>query len=110
MATAAWPEQMRVKLGGLGFVVQDTAKQADFEVKGDVRTAPGLNGTLRIELQWIVLNGAGELGRIVQINEVPPLAVRSYWGDIAVAAATEAAGGVRDVINNAVPNRKKPTA
>lgn len=103
-------DQMRNKLGGLGFVVQDTARDADFEVKGDVHTAPGANGTLRIELQWIVLNGTGELGRIVQINEVPPRTVTTYWGDVAVAAATEASGGVRDVINNAVPNRKKPTA
>lgn len=103
-------DQMRTKLGGLGFVVQDTARDADFEVKGDVRTAPGANGTLRIELQWIVLNGTGELGRIVQINEVPAQTVTTYWGDVAVAAATEASGGVRDVINNAVPNRKKPSA
>ena len=92
---------MRIKLEANGVVVQDTAKDADFEVRGDVQTAPGANRQVRVELQWIVSDPRGERGRIVQINEVPPAAIANYWGDVAVAVAAEAAGGVKDVIVNA---------
>ena len=93
--------QMRLKLAANGIVVQDTVKDADFEVRGDVTAAPGLNGTIRIELQWVITDSRAERGRILQINEVPARAIVPYWGDVAVTAATEAAGGVRDVIINA---------
>ncbi len=93
--------QMRIKLEANGLVVQDTRKDADFEVRGDIVIAPGANRTARVELQWVVSDAKSERGRIVQINEVPPQTISSYWGDVAVAVATEAAGGVKDVIVNA---------
>ena len=93
---------MRTKLGGMGLVVQDAANGADFSLAGQVQTAPGAKGTMRIELQWIVSDSKGEeRGRIVQLNEVPPGTLDRYWGDVAVAVAEEAAGGVRDVVLNA---------
>ncbi len=95
--------QMQTKLTGLGLVVQDTPHGADFAVRGDVKTAEGTKGALRIELQWVVTNGdetAAERGRVVQLNEVPSGSLDSYWGDVAVVVATEAASGVRDVILN----------
>lgn len=104
---ASLPAQMRTKLAGLGLVVQDTARGADFSLRGEVKTAPGAAGTTRIELQWVVVDGEGarspgaERGRIVQLNEVPPGSLDRYWGDVAVVVAAEAAGGVRDVILNA---------
>ena len=104
---ASLPMQMRTKLAGLGLVVQDTARGADFSLRGEVKTAPGAAGTTRIELQWVVADGEGarspgaERGRIVQLNEVPPGSLDRYWGDVAVVVAAEAAGGVRDVILNA---------
>ncbi len=94
------PKQMRSKLASLGLVVQDSAKDADFTLAGEVATAPGAGGTLRIELQWIVKDPGGERGRIVQLNEVPPRSLDRFWGDVAVVVADEAAGGVRDVILN----------
>ena len=93
--------QMRTKLAANGLVVQDTARGADYTLAGEVRTANGLRGTVRVELQWIVADASGERGRVVQLNEVPPSTVNTYWGDVAVAAADEAATGVRDVITNA---------
>lgn len=96
------PAQMRTKLGALGLVIQDAAGGADFSLAGQVQTAPGAKGTMRIELQWIVTDSRGaERGRIVQLNEVPPGTLDRYWGDIAVVVADEAAGGVRDVVLNA---------
>jgi len=105
------PAQMRLKLTGQGIVVQDTPENADFQLRGEVRTAPGANGTLRIELQWIVTDARGERGRLLQLNEVPPAAVNHYWGDVAVAASEEAAAGVKDVITNASgPRVERPSA
>jgi hypothetical protein len=95
------PRQMRIKLENNGFVVQDTAKNADFEVKGEVQTGQGIKGTTRIEMQWIVSDSRSERGRILQINEVDPRMINPYWGDTAVAAAAEAANGVKNVIDNA---------
>ena len=95
------PTQMRMKLASAGMVVQDVAKDADYTLAGEVRTANGVNGTVRVELQWIVADAKGERGRVVQINEVAPSTINPYWGDVAVAVADEAATGVRDVITNA---------
>ena len=95
------PAQMRLKLEKAGLVVQDTPTGADYEVKGQVNTAPGANDTTRVELQWAVSDERGERGKILQINEVPIRTISPYWGDVAVVVADEAATGVRDVINNA---------
>ena len=92
--------QMRIKLGNAGLVVQDTAKDADFKLEGKVATAPAGGGLIRVELQWIVSDASDERGRIVQLNEVPPRTIEPYWGDVAVAVASEAAGGVQSVIIN----------
>ena len=101
------PAQMRAKLSALGLVVQDTVKDADYILQGDVAAVPGAGGTTRIELQWIVTDAKGERGRILQLNEVPRGSLDRYWGDVAVAAATEAAAGVRDVVANAAGTRAK---
>jgi hypothetical protein len=90
---------MRAELAKLGPQVQDSTKDADFTVKGEVKVVPIAGGQVRVEIQWIVADGAGaERGRIVQLNEVPPETVNHYWGDVALAVAQEAAGGVRDVL------------
>ena len=96
---ASLPAQMRTRLAGLGMVVQDTAKDADFSLVGEVRLAPGSKGAQRVEIQWIVEDATGtERGRILQLNEVPPGTLDRHWGDVAVVVAEEAAGGVRDVV------------
>lgn len=99
------PNQIRLKLEAAGIVIQDAAKGADFELRGEVQTAPGANRTTRVELQWIVSDSRSERGRILQINEVDPRAIAPYWGDTAVAVAAEAAGGVKQVITNATTPR-----
>ena len=99
------PAQMRTKLSALGLVVQDAVKDADYILAGEVNTAPGANGSTRIELQWIVTDARGERGRILQLNEVPRGSLDRYWGDVAVVVAEEAAGGVRNVVVNAQGSR-----
>ena len=95
----ALTNQMTTRLPNLGDVVQDTAKGADFTVKGEVKTAQGAGNTTRVEIQWIVTDDQGrERGRVVQLNEVPPGTLDHYWGEVAVVVATEAAGGVHEVV------------
>ena len=102
-------KQMTTRLPQLGNVVQDTPKGADYSVAGEIKTAPGAGSTTRVEVQWIVVDAAGnERGRVVQINEVPLHSLDSYWGDVAVAVASEAAGGVQEVITQATGRATAP--
>ena len=39
-----------------------------------------------------------ERGKVVQLNDIPAGSLDHYWADVAVVVATEAAGGVNDVI------------
>ncbi len=106
--------QIGLDLGKGGVVVQKTPENADFVVEGQVHTVPAGKGVVRIELQWIVTDAQGrEAGRVVQLNEVPEAAISGLWGDVAIAAGQEAAGGVRDVIDKQLRapsnvGRKKP--
>eukprot|EP01037_Dinobryon_pediforme_P005302 gene5302-5355_t len=94
--------QMRIALAGQGMLVQDVAPkdgQTDFTVAGTVNTVPIAGGMTRIEIQWVISNPKGdERGRIVQLNEVPRGSLDRLWGDVAVVVASEAAGGVKDVV------------
>ena len=90
---------MTAKLPNLGDVVQDTPRGADFSVEGQVKVAPGAGNTQRIELQWIVVDDQGrERGRVVQLNEVPPKSLDSYWGEVAAVVSSEASAGVHEVV------------
>ncbi|HEY8290161.1 MAG TPA: hypothetical protein VIG49_12895, partial [Acetobacteraceae bacterium] len=92
-------KQMRARLALLGPIVQTTPDSADFIVQGQVKAVPVAAHQERIEIQWIVKAGSGdERGRVVQLNEVPAGTLDHYWGDVAVVVATEASGGVNDVI------------
>jgi hypothetical protein len=91
--------QMRTRLALLGPVVQTTAAGADFTVRGQVKAVPIAGNKQRIEIQWLIKNAAGDdLGKVVQLNEIPAGTLDHYWGDVAVVVATEASGGVNDVI------------
>ncbi len=91
--------QMRGKLADQGIVVQDTQTGADFRLDGKVTTAPATGGQERIEIQWLVQDAQGrERGRVAQLNDVPTESIAHYWGDVAVAVAEQAAGGVKEVL------------
>jgi hypothetical protein len=99
--------QMNAHLPHLGDVMEDSASQADFTVRGEIKTAPGAGKSVRVEIQWIVVDSHGrESGRVVQINEVPPGTLDRYWGEVAEVVATEAAGGVHEVIVQATGRGK----
>lgn len=93
-------KQIKTHLAALGPLVQDTASGADFIVQGNVRMTPIGGGQQRVEIQWSVKVPSGdERGKVVQLNDVPVGSLDHYWADVAVAVATEAAGGINDVIN-----------
>ncbi|NKE46112.1 hypothetical protein HB662_15100 [Roseomonas frigidaquae] len=94
--------RMRDSLAGLGFRVQDEAQGAQFAVQGEVTVAASGPGLQRVEIVWIVSRRDGEdLGRVLQLNEVPANTLNGLWGDVAFVVAEEASGGVRDVVFNA---------
>ena len=95
--------RIKSQLGGQGFVVQDAAQGATYGLHAEVQVVPAGKPALdRVEIQWIVSRWDGEeLGRVVQINEVPEGRLSRLWGDIAYAAADEAAAGVATVVANA---------
>jgi len=91
--------QMRDQLGKLGEVVQDAETGADYVLACAVTVTPVAGKQERVEIQWTITNTKGEeLGKVVQLNEIPAGTLAQYWGDVAVVVAQEAAGGVRDVI------------
>ena len=95
--------RIREALNGQGMIVQETAQGARFAVTGqvDVVNLPG-NRTQRVELLWTISRQDGhDLGRVLQLNEVPAGVLNHFWGDVAFAAANEAAGGVQTVVRNA---------
>ena len=78
-----------------------TPTGADFIVQGDVRMVPIAGDQQRVEIQWTVKTPSGdERGKVVQLNEIPAGSLDHYWADVAVVVATEAAGGVNDVISS----------
>jgi hypothetical protein len=95
--------RLREALGQQGMLVQETTQGARFAVTGQVAVVDQpATRTQRVELLWTVSRNDGEdLGRVLQLNEVPAGVLARFWGDVAFAAATEAAGGVRTVVSNA---------
>jgi hypothetical protein len=64
--------------------------------------APAPGGKQRVEIVWTVSRRDGhDLGRAVQLNEVPTGSLNGLWGDVAYVVAEEAAVAVRDIIANA---------
>jgi len=90
---------MREKLAKLGTTVQESATGSDFTLSAKVEYAQLTPKTHRIEIVWLLHDTRNnEVGRIVQLNEVPSGVLDKYWGDVAVAASDEASGAIRDVI------------
>jgi hypothetical protein len=83
-------------------LVQNQAA-ADFSVHGVVKTSPAGGSQILVELDWIVQDAnKRKIGQVTQLHQLDPADITPYWGDVAAAAAQEAAGGIHDVISNAV--------
>ena len=107
--------QLRQQLPDTGDMVQGSARDADFTVRGEVRLTPDPHDTERVEVTWIIVDSdRREAGRVAQLNDVPKGTLDAHWGDVAVVVAQQAASGIHDVITNSSGRRRpkpgKPTA
>jgi len=82
-------------------LVQSPAN-ADFTISGIVKTQPDAHNQVLVELDWIVTDSAKrQIGQVTQLHDLDPSDIEPAWGDVAAAAAAEAASGVNQVIANA---------
>jgi hypothetical protein len=89
-------------------VVTDQAR-ADFIVTGQVKTTPYKDGQIMVELDWTITDtNHRKIGQVTQLHVLDPSDITPNWGDVAAAAASEAATGVQNVIAN--DTLHKPTS
>lgn len=85
--------------------IQNTPKNADFTVTTTVKLTPGPEGTTghpqqHIEIVWRVVDAnAKEAGAATQLHDIDAHSLDQYWGDVAVAAAQEAAAATKQIID-----------
>lgn len=102
---------MRREIPLHGDVVAAEARDADFLLAARVRVSPPKDGHQDVELEWRVVDPAGhEAGKVDQLNAVAPGTLDGRWGDVALAAAAEAAGGIHEVIDRYSGRHDKPVA
>jgi hypothetical protein len=103
-------KQFRTQLAQAGPLLQDTPQGADFTVQGHVAVSPLPNGQQQVEISWTVTRPNGAVtGKVSQLNAVPAGSLDSYWGDVALVVAQEAAGGVNTVVERFI-GRDEATA
>jgi hypothetical protein len=91
----ALAKEMRRDIAGLGVILVGQKNQADYLMHGQVRVSRINPTTQHIEIDWIIDATAGkEAGRVAQLHDIPTGSLDTYWGDVAVVAAGEAATGV----------------
>jgi hypothetical protein len=101
--------EMGKDLGGLGIILVDQKNNADFLMRAEVRAVTVDAKTQRIEIYWIVDTEDGkEVGRVAQLHDIPKGSLNSFWGDVAVVAAAQASGGVKEVLDNNIGKRNVP--
>ncbi|HTZ71710.1 MAG TPA: hypothetical protein VMB71_13725 [Acetobacteraceae bacterium] len=93
--------QMRRHLPETGDQLVTKPDEADFVLHGLVHVTDIAGSEQQVEIHWRVLDAYGKIaGDVAQGHDFPRGALNGFWGDIAVAVATEAAGGVHEVITN----------
>jgi hypothetical protein len=71
------------------------------QLRGIVRITNEAGGQQQVEIHWQVSDTDGKIaGDVAQGHDFPAGALNGFWGEVAVAVATEAAGGVHEVITN----------
>lgn len=101
---------LRRSLSQLGVMMVHRKPQADFLVTGVVKVSPprpaAADHSEIVELDWTVKSQSGQfIGKVSQLHNLKRAQMAPYWGDVAVAAAQQAALGLKQVIVNAIPKR-----
>ncbi len=98
---ASLAAQMRRLLPDTGDQFVASKDDADFLLRGVVRVTDVAGGEQQVEIHWQVADASGKIaGDVAQGHDFPAGALSHFWGQVAVAVATEAAGGVHEVITN----------
>jgi hypothetical protein len=98
----ALPLDLSRDLPGPDVQLVTNATRADFTVTGVVKTTPNGQGNVMVELDWTVQDANHrKIGQVTQLHALAAADISPYWGDIAAAAATEAASGIQQVVINA---------
>jgi hypothetical protein len=98
----ALPLDLRRDLPSPDLELVTNAQQADFTVTGIVKATPSGPGQVTVELDWSVQDANHrKIGQVTQLHALAAGDVSPYWGDVAAAAATEAASGIQQVVVNA---------
>ncbi len=93
--------EMRRLLPETGDQFVTTLAEADFVLRGIVRVTNEDGGQQQVEIHWQVADTDGKIaGDVAQGHDFPAGALDRFWGEVAVAVASEAAGGVHEVITN----------
>ena len=93
--------QMRQKIPDTGDMLVAYAQSADFTVQGVVKMTQLAGHQQQVEIHWLVYDSRGkEAGDVAQGHDVEQGSLDRMWGEVADAVASEAAGGVHDVITN----------
>lgn len=85
--------------------ITDKKDLADFVVEGRVKITNGAKGmtdhpSQHVEIVWRIRDKLGkEAGAATQLHDVPSGSLDHGWGDVAVAAAQEAAAATRQIIS-----------
>jgi hypothetical protein len=102
---------VRRDLAQLGVVLVEHKQDADFIISGVVKVSPSphqsrVSASDIVELDWLIHSQSGAfIGKVSQLHDLTPDQMAPYWGDVAVAAAHQAALGINQVIVNAIPKR-----
>lgn len=96
--------------------LQNSPDQADFTITATVRLTNGPVGTTghpqqHVEIVWSVHDKTGkEAGAATQLHDIPAHSLDGYWGDVATAAAQEAAAAARQIIDRYSGRTNTPLA
>jgi hypothetical protein len=105
----ALAREMRRDLANQGVIMVNQRSAADYLMRGRVRLTTLDARTQHIEITWIIDTPDGkEAGRVTQPHDFPKGALDTYWGDVAVVAASYAATGVKEVIDNNIGKKQPP--
>jgi len=78
-------------------------QKADFTITGKVKSTPTDQGQFLVELDWVVRDTNNRVvGQVTQLHALNQSDISPHWGDVAAAAAKEAAGGIQNVVQNEI--------
>jgi hypothetical protein len=94
-------------LPGINTVMVDHPSHADFVITGAIQSQPQPQNQILLQLSWTIRDSNGRvIGKVFQFHGLNPADITPHWGDVAAAAATEAASGILNVVTNATLHKK----